>query len=83
MTAICVKVSKTGKTMLVGHKSNKYQIGYKFAWAANPDGLKPSEDDANPTVVKDFHPVGLEPVFNEDGEPVLHEDGSAVQRWVF
>lgn len=70
------KLSKSGKTMLVGHKANKYQVGYIFGWASNADDCKVGD------VLTDFRPVGREPVIGDDG-PVVHADGSPVMRFVF
>jgi len=75
-TAKVNKVSKSGKTMLVQFSANKYDIGFQFAWCANPDGLKKGSD------VEDFNPKGREPIVKE-GVALTHEDGSPVMRWVF
>lgn len=83
MNAIVCKVSDTGKTMMVGYKSNKYTIGYDFGWCANPDGLEVSADKDHPTEVPDFHPKGRVDVYDKDGDPVMHTDGTPVQRWIF
>lgn len=77
MEAKVFKVSKSGKTMLVGIKSNKHQIGYSFGWAANPDNL--AKGDA----VEDFKPKGTEPVFGENGEQLFYENGQPLLRWAF
>ena len=78
MHAIVKKLSGTGKTMLVQVQMNKYDIGFTFAWCANPDGLK---KDA---VVEGFAPTGVAPVGNgKDGKPLLHKDGNPVMKWVF
>jgi len=75
-TTVC-KLSESGKTILVGHKSNKYAIGYTFAWCANPDNLKVGDE------VKDFSPIGREGCVDAEGNPLIHSDGSPVMRWIF
>ena len=77
MVAKCVKLSKSGKTMLVAAKTSKYSVGFEFGWASNPDNLAVGAE------VIDFKPTGRVSVSDEEGEPVLHEDGSPVQRWIF
>ena len=77
MIAIVFKVSKTGKTILVGTKVNEYQIGYNFAWSANPHNSKVKDK------LQGFNPKGTEAVIGEDGKPVCHEDGSPVLRYTF
>jgi hypothetical protein len=78
-----VKVSESGKSILVGVKRSKFSVGYDtFAWCANADAFKkgdmiPSEDAqvfANASTVQ---------ATNEKHEPLTHEDGSPVLRWVF
>ena len=70
------KLSKTGKSMLVGIKPNKYVIGLVFGWVANPDEKKVGD------IISDFPlPTGTEPCFDAEGKPILHEDGSAVVRF--
>lgn len=76
--AIVAKISKTGKTMLVGVKMNKYAIGFQFGWVANPDGLVKGD------VIEDFDmPVGTVGCKDEEGNALLHEDGTAVVRFTF
>lgn len=75
-TIVC-KVSESKKTILVGHKTSKYSIGYDFGWCANPDQL-----DIGDTI-EGFRPSGRVNVVDDEGEVVKHEDGSPVQRWVF
>lgn len=77
MKAIVCKVSNSGKTMLVGCKTDKYTVGYNFAWCANPDKLVKGDD------VPDFNPKGTVEVLDEKGKPVTHKDGSPVLNWVF
>ena len=38
------KVSKTGKSIYVAFKRNKYQTGYVFGWCSNPDELAKGDD---------------------------------------
>ena len=77
MEAKCFKLSKTGKTMLVGVQKSKYSVGYEFGWASNPDNLKVGD------AVLGFEPTGTVQCMSEAGEPVTHEDGSPVLRFVF
>ena len=78
MEAIVTKLSKTGKSMLIGIKPNKYVIGYQFGWVANPDNLVKGD------IIKDMPmPKGTEPCSDDEGKPILHEDGSPVVRFVF
>ena len=72
-----VKISSTGKTVLIAHKNDERAIGYSFGWAGAKEGDKVGDE------VKNFNPVGRVDVVDEEGEPVKHEDGSPVQRWVF
>lgn len=76
MEARVCKVTESGKSMLVGIKKSKYQQGFIFGWASNPDAVKAGD------VLEDFHPSGREAMTNEAG-PVLHSDGSPVMKWVF
>lgn len=71
------KVSKTGKSILVGYKTSKYAIGYTFGWCANPDGLKLHDD------VEDFAPTGTVQCVDEKGNPLTHDDDSPVLQWTF
>jgi hypothetical protein len=78
MEALVAKVSPSGKTMLVGIKKSKYDVGYQFGWVANPDGLKKGD------IIKDMPtPTGTVNCTNEAGEEIKHEDGSNVVRFVF
>lgn len=79
MKALVAKVSETGKTMMVGIKTNEFQIGYTFGWCANPEGKykKGDEIDGFPMPTSQIQAI------NEKGEAVFHEDGSPVMRWVF
>ena len=79
MEAKVIKVSETGKTMMVGIKTNPFQIGYTFGWCANPEG-KYKKDDIIADMPK---PSGQVQAIDEKGEPVVHTDGSPVMRWVF
>ena len=77
MEAIVFKVSKSGKTILVGTKVNEYQIGYNFAWSANPHNSKLKDK------LEGFNPTGVVPVIDDKGKPVVHTDGSPVLRYTF
>lgn len=72
-----VKLSESGKTMLVGVKLSKYSIGYSFGWASNPDGLVVGDE------VPEFEPTGTTQCTDDKGEPIFYEDGAPVLRWVF
>ena len=74
--AIVTKVTESGKSIYVGVKASKYQQGYVFGWASNPDKLK--KDDK----ITDFNPIGRSAMSNEDG-PLVHEDGSPVMKFDF
>ena len=79
METLVAKVSETGKTMLVGIKTNEFQIGYTFGWCSNPNGKYKKGDkiEGFPT------PAGQVQSVDDKGQPVTHEDGSPVMRWVF
>lgn len=77
MDAKVCKVNDKGTSMLVGAKKSKYAQGLTFGWCANPDGLVKGDK------VPDFEPIGLEPVYGEDGEQVFYTDGAPVMRWTF
>ena len=77
MKATVSKLSKSGKTMLVKCKSDKYEIGLKFGWCANPDGLKKGDD------VLDFNPKGTAQIYDEDGKPLTYANGEPLLKWVF
>ena len=78
-----VKVSESGKSILVGVKRSKFSVGYDtFAWCANSDNFKkgdmiPSED------AQVFATATTVQATNEANEPINHEDGSPVLRWIF
>jgi hypothetical protein len=67
-----VKLSKTGKSMLVGHKFSKYDSGYTFGWVSNPDSLEVNAE------IADFNPKGREPLADK-----FHTDGTPVMKFVF
>lgn len=76
------KVSKTGKSIYVAFKRNKYQIGYAFGWCANADNLEVGND------VQDFYPKGRVQMLSIEGELMFHKPvGDAepmpVMQWVF
>lgn len=77
MNSKIVKISKSGKTVLIAHKADSRAIGYSFAWAAAMEGDKVGDE------VKNFNPKGTIPCIDEEGNTVLHEDGTPVLRWVF
>lgn len=81
--AIVTKVTESGKSMYVGVRTSKYQIGYTFGWCRNPEGANKKGDK-----LTDFEYTGLVPMvkFNEqsqENEPMLHEDGSPVLAFEF
>lgn len=76
MEAKVIKLSPTGKTMLVGAKTFKYSIGYTFAWCANPGNVVGD-------ILTDFEPKSITPIVNENGEFVLYPDGKNIMQWVF
>lgn len=71
------KVSKTGKSILVGYKRSIYAIGFTFAWCANPSELKLHDD------VPQFEPTGTVQCNDDKGNPLAHEDGTPVLQWTF
>lgn len=78
MEALVVKVSDSKKTMLVGIRRNKYQVGYEFGWVSNPDGL------AKGAVINDFpEPKGTVQCADKEGNPIQYEDGAPVVRFTF
>lgn len=78
MEALVVKLSKSGKTMLVGIKRNKYAVGYEFGWVSNPDGNKKGDK------ITDMpEPKATVQCVDDKGEPINHEDGTPVVRFTF
>ena len=69
---LVVKVTESGKSMLVGVKYSKYDSGYTFGWVANPDGCHKGD------IIEDFNPRGREPMGDK-----VHEDGSPLMKFVF
>lgn len=85
MNALVVKLSKSGKTMLIGIKPNKYTVGMQFGWVANPDEAKVGD------VIADFPvPTGTIQCVDTEGNAIFHKDAegekdlnSPVVRFVF
>ena len=73
------KLSKTGKSMLVGCKFSQFQSGLSFAWAQVPKGM---DIKLKETILEGFNPTGTQPIM-KDGVVQLHTDGTPVLKWVF
>lgn len=78
-----VKVSDTGKSVLVGVKRSKFSVGFDtFAWCANAGDFKKG-DMIGDEDAQAFTTATTIQATNEKNEALNHEDGTPVLRWIF
>ena len=78
-----VKVSESGKSILVGVKRSKFSVGFDtFAWCANSDAYKKG-DMIGDEDAQAFATATTIQATNDANEALNHEDGSPVLRWIF